>query len=289
MPIPLSHQLTLQSSTPPRHPPSQPLLPPLLPFSPAANPPARRRRPCTALIFCSSCTLPNWPPRRTPPLAAALSLFLGLLLTTVPLALDPSLLSAAVVAPVRRSLAPLLSAMPHHHVRVTHARTAAHASPHHHVRTRARPVVPAHPSASSAAPPGRSATEAPAARTARRPAVAGGGARPPSKTEVGNAGWTFIHAVAANFPMVPTDSDKYYARSLLKAVSKLYPCKKCRHHFDKYLAASPPDVSSRDALVLWACQAHNDVNRRTGKPEFPCQVDLLDRRWGDCGCDRAIQ
>lgn len=107
---------------------------------------------------------------------------------------------------------------------------------------------------------------------------------PPSKKEVGNSGWTMIHSVAANFPPQPSESDKYYAQMFLKSISKLYPCKRCRSHFDRYISSYPPDLSSRDALVLWACAAHNDVNRRNGKPEFPCEMPALDQKWGDCGC-----
>lgn len=112
------------------------------------------------------------------------------------------------------------------------------------------------------------------------------GAKPPSKKEIGNAGWTLIHSIAANFPEEPTENDQRYAKLFLKSIAKLYPCKRCQHHFDKYLAASPPDVSSRNAFVVWACDAHNDVNRRNGKREFPCQMPALEQRWGDCGCRR---
>lgn len=120
--------------------------------------------------------------------------------------------------------------------------------------------------------------------------VAGGAAmtsaRPPSKKQLGNAGWTLIHSIAANFPDEPSESEQGHAKAFLKSISKLYPCRRCRHHFDKFLASSPPDLSSRDSFVLWACTAHNDVNRRNGKSEFPCEVPALEKRWGDCGCQR---
>jgi hypothetical protein len=50
------------------------------------------------------------------------------------------------------------------------------------------------------------------------------------------------------------------------------------------IAEMPPDASSNRALSLWACAAHNVVNRRLHKPEFPCTLDALRERWGDCGC-----
>lgn len=43
-------------------------------------------------------------------------------------------------------------------------------------------------------------------------------------------------------------------------------------------------VSSRQRLLLWTCEAHNEVNQRNGKPLFPCTLKEMDKRWGDCGC-----
>jgi mitochondrial FAD-linked sulfhydryl oxidase len=48
----------------------------------------------------------------------------------------------------------------------------------------------------------------------------------------------------------------------------------------------PHSVNSRSDLVLWWCMRHNEVNRKLGKPEFPCDLQLLDKRWrkGDDDC-----
>ena len=109
-------------------------------------------------------------------------------------------------------------------------------------------------------------------------------AKPPNKKELGNAGWILIHSIAANFPEKPSDNEKYHAKAFLKAMSKLYPCKKCRDHFEKYITDHPPELTSRETFVIWACGAHNAVNKRLGKSEFPCKMNKLEPRWGDCGC-----
>lgn len=108
--------------------------------------------------------------------------------------------------------------------------------------------------------------------------------KPPSKKELGNAGWTLIHSVAVTYPLSPNDKDKFQATAFLNSIAHLYPCKRCRRHFEKYLVASPPNLSSRQGFMIWACRAHNDVNRRNGKREFPCNLNALEPRWGDCGC-----
>ncbi|CAN8076510.1 unnamed protein product [Agarophyton chilense] len=123
-------------------------------------------------------------------------------------------------------------------------------------------------------------------RNTRRSSAAGSSHQPkaPSKKEIGNAGWTLIHAIAANFPKDPSEKEKHHARAFLRSMTKLYPCKRCRLHFSKYLASTPPSLSSREAFMMWACGAHNAVNQRQGKQVFPCDMKTLEDRWGDCGC-----
>lgn len=102
--------------------------------------------------------------------------------------------------------------------------------------------------------------------------------------------------------------------TFVKLLGKLYPCDECRKHFEyvglacmynetsiraqiilylsfvlvfyrEMIEISPPDTSSNAKFSLWLCERHNEVNRRLGKPEFPCELGPLKKRWGDCGCD----
>lgn len=108
----------------------------------------------------------------------------------------------------------------------------------------------------------------------------------PGKKELGNAGWTLIHSIAANYPESPSESEQYHAKAFLRSIAKLYPCKTCRRHFEKYLASSPPELASREQFMLWTCAAHNSVNERQGKDVFPCDMTAMEARWGDCGCKK---
>jgi hypothetical protein len=102
----------------------------------------------------------------------------------------------------------------------------------------------------------------------------------PNADRVGRAGWTLIHVVAANYPDYPTDEDRKQATAFINALSHVYPCTYCVEHFTSYLEQHPVDVTSREAFLLWTCEAHNDVRRRQGKTLFPCNVADLNRRWG---------
>lgn len=83
------------------------------------------------------------------------------------------------------------------------------------------------------------------------------------------------------FPDKPTDSDRQLLLRFFNDFSQLYPCGECATHFQELLKDLPPQTSSRMASALWLCEAHNRINKRLEKPEFPC--DKLDETY-DCGC-----
>ena len=107
---------------------------------------------------------------------------------------------------------------------------------------------------------------------------------PPTKQELGQAGWTLLHTLVANFPNEPSHKQTVRMDALMRGLGDFYPCPVCAAHFRSYIAARPVASSSRKALSLWLCGAHNEVNRRSGKEEFYCDADVLDARWKDCGC-----
>lgn len=63
----------------------------------------------------------------------------------------------------------------------------------------------------------------------------------------------------------------------------LFPCKICREHFIELIANNPIKNNSRQELVLYLCDIHNQVNKRLNKPIFDCEK-ASDFWGGDCGC-----
>lgn len=99
----------------------------------------------------------------------------------------------------------------------------------------------------------------------------------PDIVRIGRAGWTTLHTMAAYYPDAPTTQDKSAAVALLSSFARLFPCKWCADDFAEYMIANPPEVSSRQQLGSWMCNAHNQVNQNLGKPLFDCTQ--IDRRW----------
>jgi hypothetical protein len=63
----------------------------------------------------------------------------------------------------------------------------------------------------------------------------------------------------------------------------LFPCHKCGKHFKKILEDFPIKNNSREELVNYFCDIHNNVNQRLNKPIFDCKK-AFDFWGGNCGC-----
>lgn len=100
---------------------------------------------------------------------------------------------------------------------------------------------------------------------------------PPDVETLGRSTWTLLHSIAATYPEQPSRTQQSDLLSFVGLFSKLYPCWVCAEDFQGYMARQKPQVSSRDEFAQWLCRAHNDVNRKLGKPEFDCS--RVDERW----------
>jgi hypothetical protein len=85
--------------------------------------------------------------------------------------------------------------------------------------------------------------------------------------ELGRAAWKVMHAVAEQFPANPTHDEQQSALLFIYNFAKLYPCLKCRIHFQRVLQPFPPDVSSQAAFVAWMSAFHDRVNADLRKPQ----------------------
>jgi len=110
---------------------------------------------------------------------------------------------------------------------------------------------------------------------------------PPDTAELGRATWTYLHTLAAYYPEKPSSTRQQNTANFLKTFAWTYPCADCAQHMRVHLKTHPADTSSRAAFSWWACELHNEVNRRLGKPLFDC--GKTDERWrtgpADGSCD----
>jgi hypothetical protein len=97
--------------------------------------------------------------------------------------------------------------------------------------------------------------------------------------------WHTIHIVALGYPKNPTYTDKKSAKEFYESLAHLLPCSLCREHYKKHIVDKPIStfLDSRTDLIKWTIDIHNEVNKKTGKPEWTLEevlsyYELLGRR-----------
>lgn len=84
--------------------------------------------------------------------------------------------------------------------------------------------------------------------------------------------WYYLHTSAANYPQHPSKQQKDGMKNWLCSLKWTMPCENCSMHFGKYIEkhrSSLDDIcSSRDKLFTFLVDVHNQVNKRTGKPQM---------------------
>jgi len=84
----------------------------------------------------------------------------------------------------------------------------------------------------------------------------------------GPPAWTFLHTVTYNYPENPTEDDKRNFYNFFMSLQHVLPCEKCKEHYKQNIQKYDLNNSlgSRQELVKWLIDLHNDVNRDNGKP-----------------------
>ncbi|KAL2262334.1 hypothetical protein VTK26DRAFT_1676 [Humicola hyalothermophila] len=110
---------------------------------------------------------------------------------------------------------------------------------------------------------------------------------PPDVEALGRSTWTLLHSIAATYPPAPTPAEQSDLKSFMRLFSKLYPCWVCAEDFQKYIEKQDVKAGSRSEFGNWLCEAHNEVNRKLGKPVFDCSKweERWRTGWKDGSCD----
>lgn len=83
----------------------------------------------------------------------------------------------------------------------------------------------------------------------------------------GPPAWTFLHTVTYNYPENPTEDDKRNFYNFFDSLQNVLPCEKCKGHYKQNIQKYDlkKSLGSREDLVKWLIDLHNDVNRDNGK------------------------
>ena len=80
--------------------------------------------------------------------------------------------------------------------------------------------------------------------------------------------WYVLHVMTFKYPEFPNEYDKRHYHDFFTNLQYVLPCMKCRLHYRQNLEKYPltPNLDSREYLVRWLINIHNEVNLVTGKP-----------------------
>ena len=83
----------------------------------------------------------------------------------------------------------------------------------------------------------------------------------------GPPAWTFLHTVTYNYPENPTEDDKRNFYNFFDSLKHVLPCEKCKEHYKQNIQKYDlkNSLGSREDLVKWLIDLHNDINKVNGK------------------------
>ena len=90
----------------------------------------------------------------------------------------------------------------------------------------------------------------------------------------GTPGWVFLHCIAFNFPLAPTQKQKRDYIRFFKSMGDVLPCKYCRTCYTKMVNEGPlrltmKIVRDRRTFSKWVYKIHKAVTDRTSKKKTP--------------------
>lgn len=97
------------------------------------------------------------------------------------------------------------------------------------------------------------------------------------RDQLGRAAWAYLHQMAANYPVTPSEQEKTAMLQFIYSFAQFFPCRTCSTDFSAQIRQYPPQVNSQADLTRWFCQQHNMVNSKLGKPQFDCS--RVNERW----------
>ena len=88
--------------------------------------------------------------------------------------------------------------------------------------------------------------------------------------------WSFLHTVAAHYPLKPTATERKVHYRLIHHFPEFIPHRTIAADFRRLLEANPvtPYLDNTAAFVRWVNHIHNVVNEKLDKPTVPLQDHL---------------
>lgn len=82
--------------------------------------------------------------------------------------------------------------------------------------------------------------------------------------------WFTLHTITFNYPEVPSNHHKKVYSDFFNMLQYIIPCEVCSKHYAQHLINNPilTSLDSKEKLVKWLINVHNDVNISLGKKVY---------------------
>jgi hypothetical protein len=77
--------------------------------------------------------------------------------------------------------------------------------------------------------------------------------------------WLFLHTITFNYPDNPNEQDKVNFFTFFDSLKHVLPCEKCKKHYRENSKDLKENLNSKDDLVKWLIDIHNQVNIQNNK------------------------
>jgi hypothetical protein len=95
----------------------------------------------------------------------------------------------------------------------------------------------------------------------------------------GPSAWKFLHTITLAYPSCPTTNDKNTMKAFFDSLQYVLPCHNCKDHFATNIKKHPLNDSilcSKEKLVKWLIDIHNEVNILNNKPQMTYNDFLIE-------------
>ena len=81
----------------------------------------------------------------------------------------------------------------------------------------------------------------------------------------GPGAWTFLHSITFQYPESPSDIEKQKYYVFFNSLKNVLPCPVCRGHYESNLDNLPIRLDTRQELIEWLIDVHNEINIMNNK------------------------
>ena len=79
----------------------------------------------------------------------------------------------------------------------------------------------------------------------------------------GHVMWSYLINLVLHYPDNFTAQHSHQFELLLGQLYYVLPCKSCRENYAKYFKFNPPNLTSKQSILIWLCSLYNNIGNKS--------------------------